>query len=245
MSESKPPQRRILVVDDDPDIRENLYDILTDVGFEVTTAADAASALAIVRVRAIDVALLDLKMPGEDGLSLARKLKGLACGVVPIIVTAYAGGASTDEISSSGAWRVLNKPIHLPTLLSLVGEAAEQPLVMVVDDDRALCLNLWDILRDQGYRVGWVHDHLTFGPAIGSTAPSVVLIDMRLPDGDGLAVLKQLREVDPDVKAIVITGYPIELNLLVEQAKSEGVDGVYTQPFDVPSLLALVENLAN
>ena len=71
----KPDAPRILVVEDDPDICRNLGDILTDLGYEVDTAQDGPTAVELVRQRAYDVALLDLKMPGMDGLTLYHEIK--------------------------------------------------------------------------------------------------------------------------------------------------------------------------
>ena len=88
MSEKHPPS--ILVVDDEPDIRENLCDILTDLGYVVDTAGDGPSALHLVREKHYDVALLDLRMPGMDGLELYRRIKKIRAGTVAMIVTAYA-----------------------------------------------------------------------------------------------------------------------------------------------------------
>ena len=88
---------RILVVDDDPDICRNLSDILTDLGYTVDFAHDGPSALELVRRRPYDVALLDLKMPGMDGLTLYREIKKQRAGTVALLVTAYASPATADE----------------------------------------------------------------------------------------------------------------------------------------------------
>ncbi len=149
---------RILVVDDDPDIRENLSDILTDLGYHVDIASDGPSALELVDRQAYDVALLDLKMPGMDGVALYREIKKRHAGTVSMIVTAFAGAATAEEALSAGAWKVLAKPVDFPKLLQLMEEAIDQPLVLVVDDDRDLCENLWDLLRDRGFRVCLAHD---------------------------------------------------------------------------------------
>ena len=77
----------ILVVDDEPDIRDNLRDILTDLGYDVDTAADGAEALDLVGKKHYDVALLDLRMPGMDGLELYRRIKELRADTVAMIVT--------------------------------------------------------------------------------------------------------------------------------------------------------------
>src|SRR2546428_789145 len=72
----------VLVVDDDVDTCRNLSDILTDLGYHVDCAHDGPSALDLVRRNAYDVALLDLKMPGMDGLTLYREIKKLSASTV-------------------------------------------------------------------------------------------------------------------------------------------------------------------
>src|SRR4051812_29650663 len=148
----------ILVVDDEVDTCHNLSDILTDLGYRVDTAHDGPSALELVRKTNYDIALLDLKMPGMDGLTLYREIKKLRAGTEAIVVTAYASSATAEEAVSAGAWQVLSKPVDLPKLMGLVDEALGQPLVLVVDDDPDLCANLWDLLRERGYRVAVAHD---------------------------------------------------------------------------------------
>jgi len=152
------PGPAILVVDDDADTCRNLADILSDLGYQVESAQDGPSALELVRKAHFEVALLDLKMPGMDGLTLYREIKKRSAGTVAIIVTAFAGTTTPESARAAGAWHVLPKPIDLPKLLGLVGEALEQPLIMVVDDDHDLCLNLWDLLRDRGFRVCMTHE---------------------------------------------------------------------------------------
>src|ERR1700752_4549075 len=134
----------ILVVDDEVDTCRNLSDILTDMGYRVDTAYDGPSALELVKKNHYDVALLDLKMPGMDGLTLYREIKKIRAGTVAIVVTAYASSSTATEALEAGAWQVVAKPIDFPKLLALVDEALDQPLVMVVDDDPDLCANLWD-----------------------------------------------------------------------------------------------------
>src|SRR5437764_5346527 len=105
----KPSEASILVVDDDVDTCRNLSDILTDLGYHVDTAHDGPTALELVRKRPYDVALLDYKMPGMDGLTLYREIKRLRSGTVAIVVTAYAGGDTAEESLQAGAWQMLAK----------------------------------------------------------------------------------------------------------------------------------------
>ena len=233
----------ILVVDDDADTCRNLADILSDLGYRVDTAPDGPAALELVRRNPYDVALLDFKMPGMNGLELYRQIKRLRSDTVAIIVSAYTNPSTREEALGAGAWQVVSKPVDFPKLLGLVDEALGQPLVMVVDDDPDLCQNLWDLLRERGYRVCFAHDAEAGAERARERVYKVVLIDMRLPGGDGSDVFHAVRKANPDARTVVITGHPKELGGLVEQVVREGADAVCYKPFDVTTLLATLDRL--
>ncbi|MEL6873658.1 MAG: response regulator, partial [Pseudomonadota bacterium] len=95
MTPSGPKAAKLLLVDDEPSIREPLTDYLQREQFDVVTAADAAEAREHVAAQAFDLALLDVMMPGEDGLSLARYL--LAAQDLPVILLT-ARAEETDRV---------------------------------------------------------------------------------------------------------------------------------------------------
>jgi DNA-binding response OmpR family regulator len=109
----------ILVVDDERDIRDPLAAYLSRNGLRVTTAADAAAARAILAVHAIDLVLLDIMMPGEDGLSLAGFLRSNTA--TPLILVT----AKTDEVDrilglEIGADDYVTKPFSPRELLARI-----------------------------------------------------------------------------------------------------------------------------
>jgi CheY-like chemotaxis protein len=235
----------ILIVDDDVDTCRNLSDILTDLGFTVDVAHDGLAALEKVKQRPYDIALLDLKMPGMDGITLYREIRKLQASAVALVVTAFAGAGTREQALSAGAWQVLPKPVDLPRLLGLVEQALDQPLVMIVDDDHDLCNNLWDLLREQGYRVGVAHDEAEAGSRLTGQDYRVVLIDMKLPGSDGASVFRLVRTANPEARTVVITGHREEMEVRVRQAIAEGADAVCYKPFDMPRLLATLHQLSD
>lgn len=234
----------ILVVDDEVDTCRNLSDILTDLGYQVDVAYDGPSALEMVKKKPYDVALLDFKMPGMDGLTLYREIKKLRAGTVAIVVTAYAAGDTRSEALAAGAWQVLAKPVDFSKLLALVNEALEQPLVMVVDDDHDLCATLWDLLRERGFRVCLAHDEKEASERLKGRDFKVVLIDMKLPSGDGASVFRIVRSSNPQARTVFITGYRGEMDQRITQALQEGADAVCYKPFDMTNLLTTLQKLS-
>lgn len=110
---------RILVVDDDEDLRELLVRYLTDNGYDVAGVGDAAAAKRYLAAQAVDLLLLDVMLPGEDGLSLARELGGRGG---PSIIMLSARGEEIDRIVGLevGADDYLPKPFSHRELLARV-----------------------------------------------------------------------------------------------------------------------------
>ena len=110
---------RIAVCDDDPDLRELLVDLLTRDGYEVAAAEDGASLRALVPRFRPDLVVCDLIMPGEDGLSLTRWLRGEGHAAV-LMLTAM--GSTTDRIVGleMGADDYLAKPFEMAELRARV-----------------------------------------------------------------------------------------------------------------------------
>lgn len=82
MTDSNSP--RILLIDDEPSIREPLSEYLIAQGFAVTAAASAAEARSVLRAQSVDLVVSDIMMPGEDGLSLTRHLR--ESSAIPVIL---------------------------------------------------------------------------------------------------------------------------------------------------------------
>jgi CheY-like chemotaxis protein len=114
----------ILVVDDDEDTCSNLSDILTDLGYRVGVAHDGLAALEHARRHPYNFALLDLRMPGMDGIEVCRALRGLRAETVVVVVTAYVDREGRQQALAAGAYRVLEKPLDFVSLLGLLREGA-------------------------------------------------------------------------------------------------------------------------
>jgi len=235
---------RILIVDDEVDTCANLCDILTDLGYQVDTAYDGFAALELVKKNAYDVALLDLRMPGMDGLELYRKIRQISAETVAIVVTAYASSDTAKSVLSTGAWKIVPKPVNIGNLLNFVSQALDSPLVMVVDDDRDLCENLWEILHERGYRVCLAHDLPEAEKKLHEHRFHVVLIDMKLPTGSGSELLSVVRRLDQETRAVLITGFTGEMEQKIQRALDSGANAVCYKPFDVEKLLSTVQELS-
>jgi two-component system response regulator HydG len=133
--------------------------------------------------------------------------------------------------------------VELPELLGLVEEALSHPLVLVVEDDHDLCVNMWDLLRDRGYRVGMAHDEATATAALSDAVFQVVLIDLKLPDSDGGRVFQRVRAANPEARTVLITGCQGEMSGIIEELLGSGADALCYKPFDMDHLLSTIRRL--
>ena len=117
--------KRILIVDDDPDIRESLPGGLSAIGAEIATAKDGEEALAKVGVAHFDIVLTDVRMPGIDGLELLRLLRERAPSIDIILMTAYDDMPTVVAGMREGARDFLVKPLDLHDLRRLIAEVFE------------------------------------------------------------------------------------------------------------------------
>jgi CheY-like chemotaxis protein len=112
---------RVLLVDDDPDIRETLGVLLEAAGHDTYLAASGPEALAIVGAQPIDVAVVDLMMPEMDGASLVREL--CARGWHAPVVLISAGGDVERVARTLGVYAYLAKPFRIEALEDLIASA--------------------------------------------------------------------------------------------------------------------------
>ena len=120
-------KEKILVVDDELIIRELLSDLLTEEGFEVTTASDGEEALEIIKEsKDYSVLFTDITMPKMDGIELIRKAKEVNPNIVPIIMTGYATIDSARAAVKEGAYDYVLKPFNIVEVKSAVNNALER-----------------------------------------------------------------------------------------------------------------------
>lgn len=114
----------ILIVDDDEGMVETLSDILTARRYAVTTADSGESALAQVHQRAFDVVLMDIKMPGLNGVEALQAMKQRHPALKVIMMTAFTRDELVQAARRASAVAIVPKPLDLATVLDLVDRVA-------------------------------------------------------------------------------------------------------------------------
>jgi DNA-binding NtrC family response regulator len=112
----------ILIVDDEPIVRESLRDWLKDAGYKVATAETGEEALVLVEKQDFSVILMDVRLPGKTGVTVLKEVKALKPGIKSIIITAYPSAEMIAEAKKLGVVDYLIKPIAPDDLEKLIRE---------------------------------------------------------------------------------------------------------------------------
>ena len=112
----------ILLVDDEPSVRQMLRDVLTGSGYRVLEASDGESALAVAASEpAIELLITDVRLPGVDGLTLAERLCDGRPELKVIFMSGYSEDILTDPARLGPGRRVLEKPFRTARLIEMLG----------------------------------------------------------------------------------------------------------------------------
>jgi CheY-like chemotaxis protein len=111
-----PGTPRILVIDDEADIREALDAILSSMGYEVSTAESGGAAVERAEREPFDLAITDLRMPGLSGVDTVAALRRIKPGLAVIVVSGYISDESAQRCCEGGATQLMSKPFDIDEL---------------------------------------------------------------------------------------------------------------------------------
>lgn len=228
---------RILVVDDQVELADNIAEVLQGLGFETEVAASAEAGLTRIRQGGITALITDFKLPDRSGADLIGELRRAGERIPALVMSAYTDDRTVDESQAAGAWLFLPKPVPLPALIEVFGSLAKQPAAaLLIDDETGLTDNLAEALTNAGHEV-----------IVSRTAEEALshrrrlhtaVVDYRLPDGTGIDVARKLRARDPAIRILFISGHADELRdrLSKELAETETME----KPLDTASVVSWI-----
>ncbi|MBW2202053.1 MAG: response regulator, partial [Deltaproteobacteria bacterium] len=133
--ENRPNGIRVLIVDDEKDIRDASERILTKMGFEVVKASRGDEAIQILPEKQVSIVLLDLKMPGLDGIEVLKRIQAMDKDILVIVITGYATVETAIEAMKLGAYDFIPKPFE-PDHLRIVVNRAQEKLRLAWEAER-------------------------------------------------------------------------------------------------------------
>ena len=192
-------ENTVLVIDDDPVVRDLMSRFLTKEGFRVVVASTGEQGLALARTARPSAITLDVMMPGMDGWSVLAALKADSeLSRIPVLMVTMTDDRRTGY--ALGASDYLTKPIDPGRLTAVlrkhVGDGRPPSCVLVVDDDSAMR----QMARQALQRVGWTVVEAENGRValqrVAERRPALIILDLLMPEMNGFEMIEALRQSD-------------------------------------------------
>ncbi len=235
-------KKKILLVDDDLQMREMLYNLLTRKGCRVFTSSGAREAVEIIKKQNPDLVLLDAKMPHMSGIEVLKKIRRHNKKIKIVMLTAMDDMDLEKQARLHGASGFLKKQLDVDMILKSVDEIlGERPPsedgnkpILVVDDDARIRTLLVKFLKKRGFLAHAADSGESALEIVKREPPIVVLLDIKMPGMDGLVTLKKIKEIDAEMGVIMITG--VNDQTTAEEAMKLGAYDYIIKPLDLDYL---------
>jgi DNA-binding NtrC family response regulator len=236
--------KTILVADDDRGMARTVCDILRRHGWQPTEVHSGEAAVLAANAQRYAAVLMDVRMPGINGVEAFRTIHESQPQTPVILMTAYAAPDLLAEAERDGVMQILPKPLPWPTLSGLLAKiGALEGSVLIVDDDPAFLGTLEAVLENAGKRVrraATIDEAVTL---LAARPPRVVVLDLAL---DGLqprdAVLA-IRRVNPAVVIILCSGHTRLMDETLQAVPPGWIFAGLIKPFPPGRLLDLLESV--
>jgi DNA-binding NtrC family response regulator len=207
--------RKILVVDDNIELAENLAEILEVIGCEAMVAASAEAALERIAAGGISAVVTDFRLPGLSGADLILELRRSGSAIPVVVMSAYSDASMVERAEAAGALQVMTKPVDVDGLRRVVDGFDTEIDVLVVDDNPELADNLADALRTRGMAPQVTNNA---GDALALRRQArAALIDYRLPDRDGIQLALRLIARNPGIRILFVSAHGEEADAQVRR----------------------------
>lgn len=235
---------KILIVDDEENMRRTLADILIDEGYSVSTAATGEEAIKLCSKALHGIILMDVRMPGIDGVEAFRQIRRHQEGVRVILMSAY----SVDDLKTialdEGAIAFLSKPLDLDQVINLIGEVKDTAILVVEDDEQTAEL-LRANLRRQGYRVTIAKSSHGALELVEQIRFDLIFLDANLPSMNGLELYLAIKKITPTAVAIMISDMEKEFEEIAREAVRRNAYTIVRKPLDIDHILGLLQRITS
>ena len=234
--------RRALVVDDDRAMVRTLTDVLRLNGWSVTPAFDGREAVAAAQGTSFDVVLMDVKMPGLNGVEAFKAMKTAHPHLRVILMTAYAAHELIAEAEREGVMQVMPKPVNIPLLLAVLAQTLNRrQAVLVVDHDATFLRTLADVLRLHGFEAVMADNLSAAREELAHKQPVAVLLHMHLGAVSPREAVVAMHEVNPDVAVILYSGEQGAADQARKTLPAGWVHAYIQKPLDIDQLTGMLD----
>jgi len=229
---------RVLIVDDDCDHAESLADVIEMRGHTAQLAYSGEEAIDYFRATDFDFVLLDVKLPGINGVDTFLEMKKIRPTAQVMMMTGYSVEQLVAQAIEGGALGVLHKPFAATQILELLSKVKQRGRVLIADDDPDSTGSIVPILEGAGYAVEVATTGAEALEKMIREQVDCLLLNLRLPVLSGAELYARLVEAGRTVPTILMTGGREDAEQDA-RLRSQAC-GMLFKPFDPNALLAAI-----
>jgi CheY-like chemotaxis protein len=230
---------RVLIVDDDVDHAESLADVIEMRGHSVEMANNGEDGIALFRSQPFDFVLMDVKLPGMNGVDTFLELKKIQPSAKVMMMTGFSVDQLVAQAIDGGALGVMHKPFPATHILEmLVREIKPSGRILVADDDPDFVESIVPILESGGYSVDVARTGAEALEKMMAEPVDCLLLDLRMPVMSGAELYARLMEAGRAVPTVLVSQGREE----TDDARLRSTCGLLFKPFDPNSLLTAISS---
>jgi DNA-binding NtrC family response regulator len=230
------------VVDDDQTMVKTLSDVLRYKGWEVSGAYSGREAIDAASKERFDIVLMDIKMPGIDGVDAFKAIKAKHPDVRVVLMTAYAAQDRIAEAEREGVLRILSKPVSMPVLLDVLSVSLRQRQpILLVDSDSAFLKTLSEVLRLRGYETVVAENLAQATRLMAQQRPMAVLLHMHLGRATATEAVIAVHEISPAVALILYSGRPGAAEEVERALPASWIHAYLQKPFVIDQVTGVLD----
>ncbi|MCD6583954.1 MAG: response regulator [Candidatus Omnitrophica bacterium] len=247
--------QRVLIVDSDIEARNTFYEILSSLNYEPTCVPTAKEALNRLTEERFDLIILERDMPDLDGVDIVRKIREFDKDTKIVLLSREDPERSILSLAHQlNIQRVLKKDFSthmmMRDILGTLREKRSSPQpsslfknfsILIVDDNPQVRETLQIFLEKKGFKVLTASSGEDAVMKVKLGEPKVVILDIRMPGMDGVVVLRNIKQLNPSIKVIVLTS--VRDDYIMKEARREGASEYLVKPYDLEKLDNIITSL--
>ena len=233
---------RILVVDDDIDNAQSLAELFDLEGHEAMVVHSGEAAIAAHMAQHFDLAFMDVMMPGLNGVESFLQIRKMRPQAKVFMMTGYSVEELLKQAVDQGALGVLNKPMDVEAILTMVNDVGSQGLMVAPAFGANYSQSLQQVISNSGIQCRILND-IHEAPPTGASN-EVLILDLKTPLIDSVGVCKGMRSKAASQPTIIVTPQSSQAHIGYEALRDMAVTGILNKPFDPMDLLDRLEILA-
>lgn len=235
--------KHALIVDDDAAMVKTLSDVLRLKGWHVSAAYSGGAAVEAVEQTDFDVVVMDIRMPGMDGVDAFKAMKRRDPDIPVVLMTAFAAPDRVGEAERHGVIRVLHKPVDVGALLQLLAERLSmQRPVLIIDEDAAFIKTMSEVLRLRGFEVVVTDQPARAASLCGERRPMAVLLHMHVGRASAPHSVRAVHEACPEAALILYSGQSGG-EVVAHDVPADWVHSFLQKPFAVDQVTGVLDEI--